>query len=510
MKKIIITYLMILYSTNAFSVWHDANDFYNENKFSATPEGACELYYEAVVNNPIYYHIDFSHYVLDPPNFYACYIYRYNSDRTGTLYYTQGFVLFRPIPDLCPAGTTQNPSTGLCDTNQTQKSTGKIGSCTGEGNPCDAATGNKFQTEIDHHSSSLSFVRYYNSLHSTESSLGKQWTHSFLASLTIEPTLIKINRPDGKVLEFIDDNGQWAGDADITSTLTQIGGTWQYKTSNDSIETYNESGQLLTVTTRDGKTTEYVHTNDLLEQVTGPYGRTFGFTYDESNRLITLTTPENTDIHYTYDNTDNLISVTYPDSSPGDLSDNPTKQYHYDEVVFPHHLTGITDENGHRYATWTYNRLGLAASSEHTNGVEKVELEYNNDETTTVTDASGRIKTYTFESHYGLRKPKTIQYSYNDGQQLITKQKTFTYYPENGRVKEITDYNGSTTYYAYNNRGLITLETQAKGTLEEYTVTTTWHPSYRLPATRTYPDRAETYTYNANGQLIHTQTSTVQ
>ncbi len=170
-------------------------------------------------------------------------------------------------------------------------------------------------------------------------------------------------------------------------------------------------------------------------------------------------------------------------------------------------MTGITDENGIRYASWAYNDDGLAILSEHANSSEKVELLYNNDETTTVTDALGRVKTYTFEAYYGLRKPKTIQYSYNDGNLSVTKSKTYTYYPENGRVKEVTGYNGNITYYEYNTRGLITLETQAKGTPEEYTVTTTWHPDYRLPATRSYPDKMVSYTYDTDGQLINTQIS---
>jgi hypothetical protein len=28
--------------------------------------------------------------------------------------------------------------------------------------------------------------------------------------------------------------------------------------------------------------------------------------------------------------------------------------YHYEDQRFPHHLTGLTDENGGRFATWAY------------------------------------------------------------------------------------------------------------------------------------------------------------
>ncbi|MCW8932841.1 MAG: DUF6531 domain-containing protein, partial [Gammaproteobacteria bacterium] len=373
---------------------------------------------------------------------------------------------------ICGPNVQLDKESGQCvPIPETQKQAGQL-SCNNEnGNPCDASTGNKFQIETDYTSTTLNFIRYYNSINQSASVLGNQWSHQYLTSLSINHAM-QLKRHDGKILTFSYVAGSWKSDADITETLTQLGSNWEYKTNNDSIQSYNNIGQLLTETTRDGKTTTYTYnTNGLLEQVTDPYGHNLQFTYDASNRLITLTTPENTQIHYAYDDvTNNLTSVTYPDSTPGDLTDNPQKIYHYEDTNFPNHLTGITDENGNRYATWAYNTSGLATLSEHANSAEKVELAYNTDETTTVTDALGRVKTYTFETHYGLRKPKTIEYTYNDGHQVVTKQKTYSYYPGNGRVKEVTDYNDHITYYEYNDRGLITLETQGKGTPEEYNV----------------------------------------
>lgn len=410
----------------------------------------------------------------------------------------------------CPTGYEKDLSTLLCVAPTVQKTLGKPNPQTCDGNPCDASTGNKFQTEFDYSSASLSFVRYYNSFFESQSILGKQWIHQYLASLTIAET-IKVNRQDGKVLEFINEGNNWKSGADITETLTQVGTLWEFKTNNDAIETYNGAGQLLSIETRDGNTTHFTYnTDNLLEQVTGPYGRTLGFTYDASNRLTTLTTPENTQISYGYDNTtQNLISVIYPDHTPDDLSDNPKKIYHYENPDFPHHLTGISDENNTRYATWAYNEQGLVILSEHANGVEKVELTYHPNETTTVIDALGRIKTYTFETHYGVRKPKSIQLRYNDGNQERTQTKYFSYYPKNGWLKELTDYNGNITYYEYNDRGLIILETQAKGTPESRTITTTWHPTFHMPIQITEPGKTTTFSYDEQGRLLtRTATST--
>jgi len=403
----------------------------------------------------------------------------------------------------CPSST--------CKDNPQNK--GKSSPETCNGNPCDASSGNKFQTEVDYTSSSIRFVRYYNSLDDFQSVLGKKWTHDYLGSLTINDT-IRVNRPDGKVLKFINYGGSWkANHADITETLTAVGSQWKFKTADDSLEIYNDTGQLLTVTTRDEKITRYTYNaNGLLEQVSDPYSRTLFFEYDSSGRLIVLTTPENTQVHYIYDDlSNNLISVIYPDNTPGDLSDNPTKIYHYENIKYPNHLTGITDENGVRFATWAYNSKGLVTLSEHANQAEKIEIAYDNyRKTTTVSDVQGHVKTYHFDTFLGTRKPTTVIHAYHDGQQMVTKSKSYSYYRDTGRLRSNIDFNENETFYKYNDRGLVTLKIRAKGKPEQDFIRTTWHPDFRLPETRTYPDRVETYSYDSKGQLISTQITTIE
>ncbi|MFX7793206.1 RHS repeat domain-containing protein, partial [Acinetobacter baumannii] len=67
-----------------------------------------------------------------------------------------------------------------------------------------------------------------------------------------------------------------------------------------------------------------------------------------------------------YDINGNLTSVTYPD--------NKTRRYIYDNPNFPYALTGLTDENGARFTTWTYDAQGRAISSEHASGIENYTL----------------------------------------------------------------------------------------------------------------------------------------
>ena len=87
--------------------------------------------------------------------------------------------------------------------------------------------------------------------------------------------------------------------------------------------------------------------------------------------------------------------MTYPDAT--------VRIYHYEDMAYPNHLTGITDENGDRFATFTYDADGNAISTEHGGGQERFALAYDTDTQTTVTDASGTQAVMTFEENLGVK-----------------------------------------------------------------------------------------------------------
>ncbi|WP_187359856.1 RHS repeat protein [Chitinolyticbacter meiyuanensis] len=80
-------------------------------------------------------------------------------------------------------------------------------------------------------------------------------------------------------------------------------------------------------------------------------------------------------------------------------------------------------------------------------------------------------------------------------------------YDANGNIKTRTDFNGATTSYVYDlSRNLETSRTEAVGTPQARTISTTWHPTFRLPATITEPGRVTTFTYdNTKGLLTQKQ-----
>ena len=61
--------------------------------------------------------------------------------------------------------------------------------------------------------------------------------------------------------------------------------------------------------------------------------------------------------------------------------------YSYGNASFPAALTGITDENGHSYASWTYDSSGRMATSQLAGGVNFTSVSYFDDTATAMSPA---------------------------------------------------------------------------------------------------------------------------
>jgi len=241
-------------------------------------------------------------------------------------------------------------------------------------NPCNVSNGNKHQSETDI-TNGIPFTRSYNSLNLASVGLGRGWRHNHQQKLIVSNDSLTQVSGSGRGEPWVKSGGVWSGDPDSDVLIGET------ESANNVIETYNLRGQLTQVEDTNGSQTAYAYTaNGLLSQITNEYGQSLSFTYD-GERLSSVVDLLGNVYQYEYDANDNLSVVVYPDETPNDDSDNPRKIYHYENTTYPHHLTGITDENGSRYATWSYNSEGKAISTEHaptTNaiGQERFELDY--------------------------------------------------------------------------------------------------------------------------------------
>jgi YD repeat-containing protein len=386
------------------------------------------------------------------------------------------------------------------------------------GNPINAGTGNKWQHETDLPGGAfgLTFDRYYNaSTTANSSNLGSGWAHAYSRSSTVQSlgSWVTIRRNDGKEYNFQLSTGLWVTDADVPDRLEELKDSanirtgWRYTTADNSVETYTATGKLISIADSSGLTQTLTYsdastpvatapTAGLLLRVTDSFGRSLNFTYDANSRINTLTDPAGGVYHYAYDANNNLASVTYPDGTG--------KTYHYENTAFPHALTGISDENGNRFATYTYDAQGRATSTEHAGGAERASLVYNADGSTTVTDALGTARTLNFQTIFGVVKSKGQ--SQPGGSGCGASASAFTY-DANGNVISRTDFNGNRTNYSYDlTRNLETsrtegLTTTGAATSATRTITSAWHPTLRLPVQITNGNQQTTYAYNSQGDI---------
>ncbi len=139
--------------------------------------------------------------------------------------------------------------------------------------------------------------------------------------------------------------------------------------------------------------------------------------------------------------------------------------------------------------------------------MDKTTLTYNADGTTTVTNPLGKQTTYHFTTIHGIRKVTQVEGHPTASCEGANKAYT---YDANGFISSKTDWIGGTTTYSRDDRGLELSRTEAAGTPQERTITTEWHPDFRLPTKITEQNKITEYTYDAQGRQLSRSVQSVQ
>ena len=402
------------------------------------------------------------------------------------------------------------------------------------GNPVDVGNGSKRQSDTDYRSPApggLEFTRYYNSAgyfstQARDPRWNDYWRHTYDRRIVAIPgnsyLMAVAVRHDGLLQHFTPagiEVHNFRGGANRLQKLTDtLGATtgWRYTGADNDVEVYDAQGALQSLTTRAGYAYTLSYAGTVLQSVTDSFGRSLTFTYDAKGRLATLTDPAAQAYQYAYDRYDNLVTVTYPN--------NTLRSYLYEDTTFRNALTGIVDENAQRYATYTYNSLygtSQVKTSEHAGGAGKITLTYSPWGATQysyVTDAFNTTSLYNFQRIGGVLKLTSENQSCT-GCPYAPEYRT---YDTNGNLASYTDKNGNKTCYSYDaqrNLELIRVEGLASAAdcptqlaaatpaAPARTLTTAWHPTYRLPTLITEPGRTTATTHDASGNVL-TQTVT--
>jgi YD repeat-containing protein len=463
----------------------------------------------------------------------------------------------------CPAGwlvgaMDRNGSRGMpgvCYLPLQQKSIGQPESCAKEptcGNPISIGSGNKYQREVDYANGALTVDRHYNSMGSAaEINIGNKWRFGFDRSVRVSRInnvatgWVDVQRPDGKLYSFKQNAGAFLVDSDVSDRLTQLRDVngnaigWQIVASrSQETERYALDGKLNSVTTLGGETTFFTYTGDKLTTITDQYGRKITLQYDSLGRVSGFIDPSGAAYSYEYvAEASNLIDLAAANLVQVNYPDGKSKKYQYDVGVdtqatnFSSALTGIIDEKGNNFAKFVYgtaSQAKLAVSTERFGGVEKYSIALSGGATNIldVTDPLGTVRKHWFAQVQGVWRLSDLDQPCGTPGCSGTVRSTQTY-DANANITSRTHFSNIKTCYAYDlTRNLETTRVEGLAssascptalsattqTPPARKTTTTWHPTYRLPATITEPvaggSKVTTNTYDTSGNLTQRQVTT--
>ncbi|KAG9573443.1 hypothetical protein KCV01_g18645, partial [Aureobasidium melanogenum] len=371
-----------------------------------------------------------------------------------------------------------------------------------QGNPINAAIGNKFQDEVDYVDAAgeLAFHRLYNGLSGT-------WSHSYSAHLVTVAGSVTLVFDDGRASLFAlsTDGIATAEPSERGSLERDTNRQWVYRSPTREVMRFDPSGRLIARVDAQGltQTLTYGYDNSFnkLATVTDARGHQLTFTKNFSNRLLGMAAGS-VAVTFGYTTDGRLISRTRR------LQDTTlVRSYLYEMDTYPRLLTGVIDERGIRAATWAYDSQGRAISSEHAGGADKTVITYVDDHTTTVTNPLGHVVTYTYATVGGTRRMTAVVGEPTVGCPIANSHYT---YDARGQIATQTDALGHVTAFIYDTQGRIVNQVEAQGTPEQRTTTTTWDGTSFRPKTVTTADRVTSYTYDAQGRPLSTTTRSLK
>ncbi len=478
---LIISFSLATTPLNAADFQWTIDNQYAGHPFHTSPTASCIAYHKWLNTVTEDWHYQFVRIEATSNSRQFKCLAKTTNRRSGKIGFEAGFygTAYRH-GDNCHSPANYNPSNGECEIAELEKGAAAPNpSCSINNDQFYATNGNNFQKEKDINSN-IRFERFYNSS-------DRQWRHNYSAILQNLTSKIKITFSDGKEATFIPSDKKFDPLRTERGQLTRNLNTWTYTASNNDIYDFDNDGNLINLYSSKQKI-KLEHSWQGIK-LTDNFNNELKIAEDEFHQPTKITTPTMT-IKYNYSLSRNLESAIY-DYPSG----SSTRRYHYSNGL----LTGITDERGIRYATWTYDDQGRAISSEHAGGAEKVTVAYNADGSSTVTNALGKRTTYRFQTIQGVRRITAIEGE--PSANCPNSNATFTY-DDRGLVKTRTDNKGHVTTFDYNDRGLEVSRTEAYGTPQARTVITEWHPTLFLPLTVTEPDRVTTYRYDDQGRQL--------
>lgn len=250
------------------------------------------------------------------------------------------------------------------------------------GYPISMASGDTFIEEVDIKIPSLGggldLTRTWNSVWPTilaaqsTGIFGPYWRSTYEEQIIMGgDNYLRYLRGDGTVWAFGENGGQFVVSAPATVAATLVAGTtnWVLTFQNGEQRQFNLTTGLLTaIIDRNGNTTQLTYDNlNRLVTVTSAASQHLYFNYQSGSSYLiaSVTSDFGMTFSYTYDSENRLSQVTYPDQTTVSFTYNTQSQ-----------ITQVTDSNGIVLESHTYDSTGRGLTSSQANGVNAVTLTY--------------------------------------------------------------------------------------------------------------------------------------
>lgn len=333
----------------------------------------------------------------------------------------------------------------------------------------------------------FAFNGYYNSLLTSEGTMGKGWAHNLETYLEALPDgAVVIHWDKNRRNSFVNNNGQLVPQETVNQydiLVKQADGGYILTRQDQSVYSFNPAGQLIQLSNGHGQSLSLAYNGSgQLNTISDPLAhQNLSFYYNPAGLLGSVSDSIGRSVSFTYDDSHNLTGLTDANGS--------TTTYIYDSQ---NRLINFTNGSGIQVVTNTYDSLGRVSTQDDAlagNGITSFAY----DETsqpgkliTTVTDRTGQAKVYTHNSDYQLLSIKnelvnTESYSY-DGQ---------------GNLVSETDAAGHTTNYSYDSRGNVLTVTDPAN----HTTTMTYDNRNNLLSVTNAANKSVNFSYNSNNNI---------
>jgi RHS repeat-associated protein len=309
-----------------------------------------------------------------------------------------------------------------------------------------------------------------------------------------------------KFLFKVESDGSYSPGPGVIASLTKsttVPVTYSLTTSTQDIFNFDENGKINARRDPNGHEFTYEYSIDgHLSKVNADEGTKFiQFGYNTDGLISSVSDHANRQVTFGYDADANLISSV-------DVL-GQTWEYAYD---VNHHMTQMIDPTDHETVTNEYDALGRVFHQYDAKGDLVLTITYNEDNTSTITDAGGQSEKNRFDSRGTVIQvsdqsaiPSNTTYDSNFRPSIISDEvgdtTNLTWSDDGVNLTQVQDALGQTTSINYDNLNNITSTVNSANFQTEYFYEDFLHPTL-LTRSIDALGAETTYSYDADGNLL--------